>query len=528
MTNLKSNFLSRIVAPLAIGAALAGCSAMDVKTETVEKTNAAKKGPESAPHRSITNFSTALRCMDDMMIDYGVRDVSLLVEDLVDSTKKVNAGTKDMLISAVSDMTKRSRALRLIAFGQDSNNLINFLRAAERKHPFSVIPQFDIKGSITQLDERMIQKQADAGIGVNLGSSGFSIGYAKDAASAILGLDLTILNTSDLSVVPGVTSRNAVVIFKEGKAIDGDATIEKLGVNYSMSLSKSEGQSQALRNLVELAVIELFGKLTRTPYWICLGSDPNNEAIQTEISDWFYAMQANPKELAGYFQHKLRLRGYYTGPVDGVLNPQLLEAAAKYRWALGLSEEPKIDLEFFQAYLKANHRQVVAKFPPPAPQPAAPEAKPAEKQPAVQPLAEPLSIAVASVNGGHQFQRGELIKLIVTANRGAYLYCYLQDETQKIQRFFPNRFHRDSLVPAATPLEIPGAMRFQLVANDKGIKETVACFAAERDVAAKLPASVVGTDFEHLAVASLERIRDEFASAAAGTIAEGYFNVEIR
>ncbi|HSF48822.1 MAG TPA: DUF4384 domain-containing protein [Burkholderiales bacterium] len=523
MISLRLNFLSRIVGPLAIGAALAGCSAMDVKTEAVEKTNALKKGPESAPHRSITNFSAALRCMDDMMIDYGVRDVSLLVEDLVDTTKKVNAGTKDMLISAVSDMTKRSRALRLIAFGPDSNNLINFIRAAERKGPFSVIPQFDIKGSITQLDERMIQKQADAGIGVNLGSSGLSIGYAKDAASSILGLDLTILNANDLSVVPGVTSRNSVVIFKEGKAIDGDATIKKLGVNYSMSLSKSEGQSQALRNLVELAVIELFGKLTRTPYWICLGADPDDEAIQTEISDWFYAMYANPKELAGYFQHKLRLRGYYSGPLDGVSNPQLLEAAAKYRVALGLSEEPKIDLEFFRAYLQANHRKVVAKFPPP-PQPV--EATPATS--AQSAPAKPLNLSIQSTKQAASFQRGEPIGLFVQPSRDAHVYCYLLDETQKIQRFYPNRFNKDSLVQAAAPLEIPGKMRFQLSANDKGVKETVACFATEQEVMTKLPGTVAGIDFEYLPVTSLDQVRDAFARANGGTVAEGYFHVQVR
>ena len=94
---------------------LLGCSSMGVKPPVLDSANKLKVGPKEKPFRSITGFSAALRCMDDLKISNGERDVSVLVEDLVDQTKKVNAGTKDMLISAVSDMTKRSRAIRIIA-----------------------------------------------------------------------------------------------------------------------------------------------------------------------------------------------------------------------------------------------------------------------------------------------------------------------------------------------------------------------------------------------------------------------------
>ena len=44
--------------------------------------------------------------MDTLLIDYGVRDDA--DEDLDDETKKLNVGARDMLISSVSDMTRRS------------------------------------------------------------------------------------------------------------------------------------------------------------------------------------------------------------------------------------------------------------------------------------------------------------------------------------------------------------------------------------------------------------------------------------
>ena len=175
--------------------AIAGCSGQ-VKEETLQTANEVKVGPEQAPFRAITNFSHALRCMDNQMITYGVRDVSVLVEELSDQTKKVPAGTRDMLISAVSQMTTRSHAVRLVAYGQDSGNLIGFLQAAERKSAYSAIPQYDIKGSISQYDENVAKKEAGGGISIG---EVFSYGRAAGGAATVLGLDLTVLDTEDLS-----------------------------------------------------------------------------------------------------------------------------------------------------------------------------------------------------------------------------------------------------------------------------------------------------------------------------------------
>ena len=111
--------------------------------------------------------------MDTLLLDYGVRDITMLAEDIIDETKKLNAGTRDMLISAVSDMTRRSRAVRLVAFGKDTTNVISFLASAQSAAAYQAIPQYDIKGSVSQFDENLIQNQKDLGIGfapfINLG-----------------------------------------------------------------------------------------------------------------------------------------------------------------------------------------------------------------------------------------------------------------------------------------------------------------------------------------------------------------------
>jgi hypothetical protein len=211
-------------------------------------------------------------------------------------------------------------------------------------------------------------------------------------------------------------------------------------------------------------------------------------------------------QIVGYMQKQLGMRGYYVGPADGRANPRFLAAVAQSRADLGLEGGQAIDLFYFSAFLNSSRRAV-------APVAATSNA------PVLQ---------IAASGGARKFERGTLVSLAVTSSSDAHLYCYLQDENRKIQRFFPNRFATDSLVRAAAPVEFPGKMRFQLVANEKGITETVACFTTGSDVMKDLPANVTGTDFENLPVDSLEQIKSAFTAVNGASVGQAYFNIETR
>jgi hypothetical protein len=510
-------------------AALAGCAALDPNPEVTAKAQEVKAGPRAAPSRTITNFSAGLRCMDNLLLEYGTRDLTVIVEDLADQTKKVNAGTKDMLISAVSDMTRRSRAIRLVAYGQDSGNTLGFLFQALKREHFAVVPQYALRGSVSQFDDTIVRRNVDAGVAV---TPYVNLGYAGTASASVLGIDLTMLTTQDLTVVPGIASRNSVILFKQGKGFDGDAEINKFGINFSLSTGTNEGQSQALRTLVEMATIELFGRLAKVPYWTCLGATDEDPSVSTEIRDWYDAMVAHPTEIIEYFQGQLRLRRVYDGPIDGVVNPQIKEAVSRYREALGLSREPKLSQDFLRAYLKADHRQLQGKVEPVPAAVAAPAAQtvataaPAGGAPAGPANLGPLALRVGTANDVRRFARGEAVQLTVRPSRPAHVYCFLLDENQRISRFFPNRFQRDSRVDASQGLQLPGAMRFEIRMNPKGVQETVSCFATERDVLPDLPAGVNGGDFDPLPVGTLEQVRSAFINVSGGALAQEYFHVQ--
>lgn len=502
--NLRMTHFRNFIAAL-ICTSVVGCA--PVKQDVREELPKLIKGPSETPKRTITNFSNALRCMDALMISYGVYDISMLVEDLKDNTKKVKVGAKDMLISAISEMTRRSHAIRLIAFGSDSGNLVSFLASANQNTPYAVVPQYDIRGSISQLDKSVAAK--DVAGGINFAKIG--IGGAKTANASVLALDLAVISTADYSVIPGVVSKNTIVIFKEGKGTDADATIGKFGVNFSMNLTRSEGDAQALRNLIELAAIELVGKLTKTPYWNCLGIDPQKQMIQNEIYDWYYNLVAD-QQVTTYFQTHLANRRFYAGPMDGQYNNQLTEAIMNYQRGLGKEPSGNINQDLFDALLNK-------------PVPAMP------KEPVAAPEAATLVAALDIRYLGKPektLKRGEQFQVVIRPSQNAHVFCYFKTEDGVIQRFFPNRFTPDSLVKPANPLTLPGKMPFKLFASASGKDERLACFSSPKPVMSKLPAKIKGTDFENLPVKSLKQVETAFKGIVGNNLGGRYFEITVK
>ncbi|HSW17289.1 MAG TPA: protein kinase, partial [Ramlibacter sp.] len=164
--------------------------------------------------------------------------------------------------------------------------------------------------------------------------------------------------------------------------------------------------------------------------------------------------------------------------------------------------------------------------------PVAPQAASAV-QPTTQPPEQvasvaPHTLAIVPLGSDGRYKPGERIALKVVASHDSHVYCYLQDETQRIVRFYPNRFRESSLVTAAAPLEIPGPMRFQIHANTRDVTESIACFASKRDLMGQLPPEVVGADFTKLPLTSLDQVRSAFARVGAGKLVEASFLVQFK
>jgi curli biogenesis system outer membrane secretion channel CsgG len=497
----------------ACAAPLAGPAAA-AAPQTALQTQPAPSGPQAQPQRNVTNFSDGLRCMDDMMFRFGVRDVSVMIEEMQDQSHKLGAGTRDMMVSAFADMTRRSRGVRLVTFGSDNQNVVQLLTIAQRLNEFKVMPQYDIRGSITQFDEDVTRKQA--GVGISLLPAIFGASANSVSQASVLGFDASVVATNDLSLVPGASSKNTVVVRRDDTGLgNGQAQIRNSVLSFNFDVAHSEGVAQALRNVVELSTIELTGKLVRLPYWTCLNVDTNSPEIQREMEDWFVSMDV--AETTRFFQEQLRNRKFYDGPADGKPNGAYTQALTAYRRALGLKEEGEPDIELFHAFLLR-------------PVPRAPEKRFAADKPTEAKVDDSTAGAAAAPSkeiklsvqlSKNQYRKGEPIELTVTAGQPAYVYCFVQSPSNgKIQRIFPNRFVRDPHLEANTPLVLPGTQGFKALAGGDGAtQQGVGCLATDREVYNELPPTLRWGDFEDIRLGTFDEIRNAFVQVAKTPVA---------
>ena len=517
-------------------AILGGCATANELTdydETVRAKAKVIKNPKDKPALNSTGFKTALRCMDYLMITYGVKNLSILVEDIPDSTRKVSAAAKDMVISAVSQMSRRSRAIDLVAYSINDQTLGAIIGLGTRDRLIDQAPDFTIRGSVSQFDDSIVKKQGE--VGLNIGA--VTLGGAAQGSADILGLDLSVIETASLLLVPGATSTNSMQIINKGGGGDGEVNTRKLGLNFNFVLAQSEGRSQALRTLIELATIELIGKLTRIPYWTCIGAPVESDEVKFEISDWWETLAGDTESLVAYFQQQMIARGIYDGTINGIIDDALIHSIVLYKQAMGLTADESLNLDFFKAYLAADHtatQKVAADLkagnPGPAPEVATTgEEKTAAVVAAVgaagaegavaAPGEEPVFIYIGGSQGPNTVHRsGQPFSVDVAVDKDTYLYCYLLDDNNVPNQFFPNALQPQPLVKAGERMQFPGKFPFQLVASRRGIVETVACYGS--------PVALGTEPLKGLQrVPNADALTGEFSRIAGTTVGIGVYDV---
>ncbi|MGI9511172.1 MAG: DUF4384 domain-containing protein, partial [Geminicoccaceae bacterium] len=226
---------------------LAGCTTSSEKAIEIAK-------PKTLPATNLTNFSESLRCMDNLLESFGRRDIVITSAGIPDATANVSAGTKDMLISAVSRMSVKSGAFSFVDFDATQADVHDLQSLVGFTDDF-VVPNYYIRGAITQLDEGVLDEAQAAAIGV----PDFQVGASRDQTVSVVSLDLNVGNLINRQIIPGASAHNSIAVARKGYAGDLAASISKLGLNFDIVLNKGEGMHQAVRTLVELSAIEVLG-----------------------------------------------------------------------------------------------------------------------------------------------------------------------------------------------------------------------------------------------------------------------------
>jgi hypothetical protein len=481
--------------------------------------------PRTAAVRNIGNFNESLRCMDDMFLAQGKKDIYITTAGIPDATGLIAAGTKEMFITAVSRMSAKSDAFRFVDY--DPTQLdVQVLSEMVGLHDDFVAPNYYVRGAITQLDSNVLQSQASAGVSIPF----MDLAVNGNQIVSVVSLDLNIGKLLTRQIIPGMSSSNSIAVVQSGKGADVGGLIGKAGVSLSVSLDKSEGFHQAVRNLIELSTIEVLGKLTRVPYWECLSIESTNPSFRSEARGWFDIMGERERDT---FVSGALVRTGYLDSATTEQTPELSAAIARYQADNDLVPNGRVDFDLYYRMMSNEGRHPktakVAVASPVAAVAATPPvaAIAAATAPATP---EPPQLVMSTPRGPQaKYRVGETLVVSVQPTRDAYVYCYYQDSAGTVARIFPNRFQPDPLLHAGVRTEVPpeGRKGFAIRFDKPGGDEAVSCFGADREVGLRLPDSLKAQDLEPLPVSGLDDVARRFREIPGARVNDARLAVEV-
>jgi len=496
MNTLRSKF-SCAGASLLLVSLVAGCSSVPHKADN-EATSSARISatPNAAPQRSLTNFTESLRCMDEKLSQYEISGLLVGAQEIKDPSADIS-GTKDMLLTALSTMTRKSKAIHVVSLGEDLTDVTSFFNQHSDK-AFSS-PDFFIRIGAPQIDKGVEFKQAGGGLRM---PGVFGANLSRDRLASIVSLDLNLGMVRNLQLLPGIYSSNSIAVIRQGSAADVSGKIRKMGTLFQISNDKSEGFHHSVRTLIELGTIELVGRLTQIPYWECLDITATNPAVLSQAQDWFDGLTR--KELTLFVQSKLNATGHYKGQVTGSADERLRKSIAFFRQENDLVANGEIDFNLYYKLLldpapvASQHLSLLTRK-------QTDKERNANGFDSVQDFPEAVEVAQnLKIDTGKKlraldfelltdhgtkpavYKAGEAINLEIASKSDAYYSCFYQQSTGEIMKIFPNRFHPSSLVEAGQLMKIPGTYKFSIVADKAGFHEKVMCMASDHDPADKL------------------------------------------
>ncbi|MEZ5838211.1 MAG: DUF4384 domain-containing protein [Geminicoccaceae bacterium] len=452
--------------------------------------------PKTLPQRNVTGFTEALTCMDDLFLAFGKNNIIITSQGLPDATGEISTGTKEMLISAISRMSVKSGAFRFVDFDQQQFD-VNALQQLVGFTDQFVVPNYYIRGAISQFDEGVVSEAAGGSVAL----SDFDLGISGDQVISVVAVDLNVGDLLSRQIIPGLSANNIISVRRNGLSGDAGGRINKAGLAFNLTFNNTEGLHSAVRSLIELSAIETMGKLTQVPYWRCLQIEQTNPEVVAEARDWFGAM--GERERVTFTQRALGGLGLYDGRPDGVMNASLREAIGSYQASSGLLASGRIDFDLYQSLIAGD--LALGREP-------GTESPPARLEVASARPERLLELAVTTVRGANpKYRVGEKLQVQLRPTTDAYAYCFYRDGAGSIARIFPNRFQPDARIAGGGFSAVPGpGVPFDILFERAGVTEEVACIAAREPVSSTRSRFLAAQDLTPLPAGSLDEVMASF------------------
>jgi len=489
--------------------ALTGCSTpMDARKDAnFQSYGHAADRPTQRPMRSMSSFSDSLQCMDRLMRDAQIPTTLITSKQIPDFSTRVPVATKDMVITALLQMSRLSNAFRYVDYEVDIarqdtvQNLTNIL--LNNNQIQLQRPSLYVSGSVAFVDQNVLNNRFDAGTS----AARFETGYSQNRTVTIIGLEMHMGDFRTRTMIPGLDSANEVIVGNGGQGLDLAGRIRDYGWQFNVGRDYAQGSGAAVRTLVELAMIELTGKWARVPYWQCLTMEQTHPNFQRQLRDWYDEGSVGVHE--NLVRQSLVSKGYLSENNVKPSGPQALRMAlAKFQADQGMVVTGVIDFNTYERALRdyvalnaqgqlirygwlsnsgdATTAETDAMLPPPV----------SEKIYAANEGPRRIDLQIENILLGRQkFNVGESVFLSMTVSRQSHMACYLASAAGQVMRLFPNPVTPNAQITANQAIRLPDWMSpnpgYVIETSAPGIEETM-CIATDTSVANTLPATLNG------------------------------------
>ena len=484
-----------VLLPVLASLVIAGCAApMDARKDTKYQSNASVADrPTSRPTRSLSSMSPSLMCMDHMFRQADLPTTLITSKQIPDVTGKIAVATKDMIVTALSQMSRLSNAFRYIDYEVDisrQDTVQNMTAIMLNNNQMQLQkPALYVSGAVSFVDQNIISNHFEAGTS----ATRLETGYSTNRNATLIGLDLHMGDFKTRTIIPGLDSANEVVIGNASQGLDLAGKIGSYGVQFNVGRDYTQGPGAAIRTLVDLAMIELIGKWSRLPYWRCLTLDQTHPELQRQLRDWYDA--GSPKAHSKLVKTALAGLGYIKQQEisEPDNTPAFKTVLGKYQADSGMVVTGVIDFPTYERVMR-NYTKLDTdgKLVPVDWTPSG------ELKLADVPRSMDLQIKNVQLDKT-SFEVGDQIFLSTSVSRASHVYCYLQEATGNMLRLLPNATNTESLMTADVSVRIPDWINpkpgFILDAAAPG-NEYVFCLATDDDVLPKLPAAMQAAAFK--------------------------------
>ncbi|HUH90228.1 MAG TPA: DUF4384 domain-containing protein [Lysobacter sp.] len=517
---------------------LAGCSTLGKNGPRKHADFYGQVGVENQPViwpvRSVSSFNDSLSCMDRMLRDNHINQVTVTSKTIPDASGKVYVAATDMVITSLSEMSRLSNTFRFVDYevdplNQDTVQTLSGLML-QNNQMMIPMPELYVSGAISFMDQNVLVDRR----GVGAASNDAEIGWSRDLFGSVMGMEFHLGDFISRTLIPGIHSANEITIANKGSGIDIGGRIKKAGVQLEIGGDYSQGVGPAARTLIDLSMIELVGKWARVPYWQCLTLDQAHPDFQRQLRQWY--LQMDEDQRVAFIQRGLRANGYYyaTDATPRQITPELRVAIQRFQLDQGLLATGQLSFETYEHlardYVRSdgdgNFVQVgwgdtgltASRLPLHS------RREPRSGAPALDSTTPRLPrIDITLPTPGNVRALGELLAFNISVDRTSYLQCYYRDAKGTIAQIYPNPLQPADVVEGNRALLVPDTSNpqsFAIELTAPGTEE-LRCLTSSIDPSSRLPALLQAPVLTPIRAASLDEVEQAFRSAVGAGVGAG-------